>query len=166
MEVTFILEILGRPPEHITEALQTLITRIGSEKGVRIINKHINEPLQVKDSQDLFTSFAELELEVDSLYILFGLIFAYMPAHVEVTKPEKLALSNYDLNDVMNKLAQRLHDYDAITKNAIIQKESVLRKLYEVAPHLFKKTPEPEKPENKSKSKSESKKQKKKKTKT
>ncbi len=137
--MTIVLEILGRPKEHILEALNTLIERIGSEKGVKILNKRINEPIEVKDSKDLFTTFAELDLEVDSLVQYFGILFAYMPAHIEIIKPEKLSLSNFDLNEIGNRLAQRLHDYDAITKNSMLERDAIMRKLYEVAPHLFPK---------------------------
>ena len=101
--------------------------------------------LAIMNDQEIrhgFTSFAELELEFESLNLLFGSIFAYMPANVEIIKPEKLTLTNTDLSDLTGKLTGRLHDYDAITKKAMTEREMLVHKLKEVAPHLFKQ-PEP-----------------------
>ena len=139
--------------------MNTVLGRIAAEKGVKILDKKINEPVPVKDSEDLFTTFAELTLEIDSLMQYFGILFAYMPSHIEITKPEKIILSNFDLNEAGNRLAQRLHDYDSITKNALMQKDALMKKLYEVAPHLFKneednkQTPKKEEKKRKKKSK-------------
>jgi hypothetical protein len=142
LQVQFVFEILGRPPEYLKEALNTLIVKLGSEKGVKIMNKTFHEPVQVKDANDLYTTFAEVELELDSLAMFFGILFAYMPAHVEIFSPEKLTLSNSELNEMGNKILMRLHDYDAITKKALADKDLFMKKLYEVAPHLFEKAQE------------------------
>ena len=148
-QVNIVLEILGRPPEHVKEALNALITRLGTEKGVRIIDKEIHEPIPAQNSKNLFTTFAEITLEIDSLYSYLGVLFAYMPSHIEIISPEKITLSNIDLNDLGNKLIQRLHDYDAITKKALYDIQILTKKLQEVAPHLFKQAPQQE--ENKGK---------------
>ena len=133
-----VLEILGRPKEHVSEALNLLINKLGAEKGVKILEKTNHEPIPVESSKDLFTSFTELALELESLNDYFGVLFAYMPAHIEIIHPEKIAMGNIDLNELGNRLIQRLHDYDAITKKALVEKEIITKKLYEVAPHLFK----------------------------
>jgi hypothetical protein len=148
LQISIVLEIMGRPANHLKEALTTLVDRLGSEKGVRIISREHHEPLPMKDTKDLFTSFAEISLEADSIIDYIGILFAYLPSHIEITHPEKIPLSNIDLNDIGNKLAQRLHDYDAITKKALYEKDFLTKKLQEVAPHLF---PDKSKEEVKSK---------------
>lgn len=137
--VNIVIEILGRPKEHIKEALQSLVLRLGEEKGIKILDKTIHEPIPVKDTKDLFTTFAEVSLSLDSITNYFGVLFGYMPSHIELVNPEKLSLTNFDLNELGNKLVQRLHDYDAITKNVLVEKDMLLKKLQEVAPHLFQK---------------------------
>lgn len=144
VQVTMILEILGRPKENVLKALQTLIERIASEKGAVIIEQTIHEPLPVKDSKDLFTSFSELTLELDSLSLFFGVMFAYMPANIELITPEKFTLTNSELSQLGNKLLQRLHDYDAIAKKMIYERDIFANKLKEVAPNLFPKTQQPQ----------------------
>lgn len=137
LQTNIILEILGRPPEHIKEALNTLTAKLGSENGIKIIEKTIHEPIPVKDSKDLFTTFADITLELESLINYFSIIFSYMPSHIELINPEKIILTNIDFNDLGNKLIQRMHDYDAITKKALNDNKILMEKLQEVAPHLF-----------------------------
>ena len=138
IQASFILEVLGRPKEHITQALNELAKRIESEKGVKIIEKTFHEPISVQDSWDLFTTFGEFLVEFDSLDNYFGIIFAYMPANIEIIRPEKINLSNQDINGLAYRIIHRLHDYDAITKKALAENEILTKKLHEVAPHLFK----------------------------
>ena len=122
INATLLLEILGRPKEHVKEALTTLVLKLGAEQGVKITNKILHEPQPVKDSQTLFTSFAEIDLELDSLQRYVMVIFTYMPSHIEIISPEKIAISNAELNEVGNAITQRLHHYDAVTKNTIVER--------------------------------------------
>jgi len=137
IQVFLVLEILGRPKEHVKEALNTIVMRMGSEKGVKIINKTYHDPVLVEGSKELFTTFAEVGLELDSLATYLGIVFAYMPSNIEVVKPEQLILTKSDLNSLANTLTQRLHNYDAVTKQALAERDNVIKKLYEIAPQLF-----------------------------
>jgi len=129
MQSNIILEILGRPKEHVIEALNILVSKIGTEQGVKIIDKTLHDPIPVQDSKDLFTTFAEILVELDSLENYFGIMFAYMPSNMEIIKPEKISLSNQDLSQLGYKIIHRLHDYDAITKKALIENEILIKKL-------------------------------------
>lgn len=152
INATILLEILGRPVEHVKEALTTLVLKIGSENGVKIINKTLHDPKPVQDSKTLFTSFAEIDLELDSLDRYVMVLFTYMPSHTEIVHPEKILISNAELNEIGNTIVQRLHLYDAVTKNTIVEKTALIQKLKEVAPQLFsKKEPPPINPAPKKK---------------
>ncbi len=156
LNVILIIEILGRPADHVKEALNTLVVKLGSEKGVTIINKTYHDPTPVKDSQNLFTAFAELELELDSIENYLGIIFAYMPSHIEIIHPEKFQFTNTELNDLGNKLIERLHNYDAVVKNVLAEREELLTKLKEVAPQFFMQQPQQKKEEELKKDKKKS----------
>lgn len=146
-----IFEILGRPKETVSEALETVITKLGSEKGVKINHKTLHEPITVKDSKDVFTAFAEVEVEMDSMANYFGIIFAYMPSSVEIIEPEKLNISNADLNDLAHVLIQRLHNYDAVVKHVQLERIRLLEKIKEISPQTYEKLTVPIKEENKKK---------------
>ena len=135
--VNIVIEILGRPAEHVKEALNTMIVKLKTEKGTRVIETKNHEPVPVEKSNGLFTSFSEISLEFDSLSHFLGVIFAYMPAHIEMISPERVTLTNTDMNEVVNRIVLRLHDYDAITKKAMYEQQILIKKLQEVAPHLF-----------------------------
>ncbi len=139
IQAVLVLEILGRPKENVKESLGLLINKLGAETGVKIIEENQHEPVEVKDANNLFTSFAEVTVELDSIENYFGIMFAYMPAHIEIISPEKITFENSRINEIGNRLVQRLHNYDGIAKKMIAEKDILLKKLYEIAPHLFKK---------------------------
>jgi hypothetical protein len=141
IEAHLILEILGRPAQHIKDALNELLKKLGSEKGIKIISKDVHEPNPVKDS-DLFTSFADVTVELDSIQQYFGIMFSYMPAHIEIVYPENFNLANFQFNELGNRILSRLHEYDAIVKKVIFERNILVEKLKQAAPHLFEKVQE------------------------
>ena len=73
----------------------------------------------------------------------FGILFAYMPSNIELVSPEQINLRNDEFNILANKLAARLHDYDAIAKRMIAERNILVNKLQEVAPLELKKLMQP-----------------------
>ncbi len=124
-----ILEVLGRPPEHLTETLKKLAKEIDEEKGVDVKEKKINEPILMKDQKEFYTSFMEIEVEVEEILILAILMFKYMPAHIEIITPELIILSNNGWNDVLNELTRRLHGYDEMARVLQAEKNILEKKL-------------------------------------
>ncbi len=118
---TIILEILGRPPEHLKKTLKDLIEKMGKEKGVNILNKKINEPVELEKKKGFYTSFAEIELETDTLMILNSIVFRYTPAHVEIMEPENITMKNEEVGELLSETIRRLHKYDEVAR--ILQNE-------------------------------------------
>ena len=69
----------------------------------------------------------EAEYELASILRVFGIIFAYFPAHVEILSPRDLKLGNEELNDISNNLIARLHNYDAIVKKLMFEKDQLAK---------------------------------------
>lgn len=132
IEAIFILEIIGRPAEHLTETLKNIIEKMKKEKGVTVKDSKINEPVPLKDKGDFFTNFAEIELEMEDPLRLLLMIFAYMPAHVEITRPESIKFTNDGLGGILNELTRRLHGYDEIARVLQIEKNILEKKLKSV----------------------------------
>lgn len=141
IQANIVIEMMGKPADHVKASLNALVTQLGGEKGVKIKEKSLHDPLPVEKTNDLFTAFAEVMLEVESWENYFGIVFAYMPSHSEIIHPEKVVLSNHELNDIGNKIVSRLHEYDAVTKRVLMDQERLLQQLRKYAPHLFKKKP-------------------------
>lgn len=126
-----IIEIIGRPPEHLIESLNKIIENIDKEKGVEVIEKKVGEPTLMKDQKDFYMSFAEIEMEVDEILSLAMLMFKYMPAHIEIISPELLVLSNNGWNDILNELTRILHGYDEVARVIQMEKTILEKKLRE-----------------------------------
>ncbi len=124
------LEILGRPAEHVKKILSEIVDKLGKEKDVEIKKKQIADPKQVKEQENLFTSFAEIELET-FLEKLMAICFAYMPSHVEITSPEDLKIKNNDINMFLNELVSRLHQYDELAKALMIERNIIAKQIKE-----------------------------------
>ena len=126
-----IFDIVGRPKEHLTQTLNKLIQELDSEKGVSVKSKDIKEPTTMKENEEFFTTFAEVEVEVDSVSSIAILLFKYMPANLEIISPEVIAMSNSGWNDVLNELARRLHGYDEIARMMQAERAFFLEKIKE-----------------------------------
>ena len=102
------LEVMGRPPEHLKETLKELITKIGAEKGVEVKSSDIHKPKELEEDKGFYTTFADVEVEVDSLREIMAITFRYMPSHLEVIYPEKLDVDNHYFNEVFNEITRSL----------------------------------------------------------
>ncbi len=126
-----ILEVIGRPKENLVPALEEHIKKMSEEQGVTIVRKTINEPVAVKDRDDFFTTFAEVEVEVTDVSFIVLLMFKYMPAHIEIIYPEELTLTNNFLSETLSELIRRLHGYDEVMRVLQVEKNILEKKLRE-----------------------------------
>lgn len=129
LTVRFIVEILGKPAEHVKETMRSLITKLGEEKGVSLVHHTIHEPRPVEGSKELFTTFAELEARFDSIHAFLGIIFAYMPSNIEVISPSSLKMTNEEITTLGNLLIGRLHLYESVTKKLVGDRDILINKL-------------------------------------
>lgn len=124
-----IIEVMGRPKEHLVETLEKMSADVGNEKNITLVDKKIAEPTLVKDQKDLYSSFAEVEVETTSAMDLFVLMFKYSPAHVEIIEPENVVLSNHNLTEALNEVTRRLHKYDEIARVIQMEKQILENKI-------------------------------------
>ena len=151
---SFIIEILGRPKEHLEKSLKELIEKLGNEKGVNIIESKVHEPKlleqketdnqetkKIKDTlektgmiltNEIYTAFAEVDAELEDLNSLLVVAFNYMPSNIEITHPEKFLLKNSDIGSILTNTILRLHRYDELVKNISVDKSIFEEKLKEI----------------------------------
>lgn len=127
-----ILDVIGRPAQHLIEALEKLAEEMKKEKGIKIISNNIKEPVVMKENKEFYTTFAEIEIETEDILYLAILMFKYMPAHIEVISPENISLSNNGWSDILSELARRLHAYDEVARIMQIEYQSLLQKAQEL----------------------------------
>jgi hypothetical protein len=152
IKAKLIIEIMGRPPEHVKEALNTLVVRLGSEKGVSVIDKKYHEPKPIEESKDLFIAFADVDAEFENIESFFNILMGYMPAHAEIYEPEKFKLDASNINELGNFILGKLHRYDSIAKRALMERNMIAEQLNK----LKEGTSENETPKKSAKKKSSS----------
>jgi len=141
IKATIILEMIGRPKEHLAEVMAKIIEEIGKEKGVKVTGKKDNEPknlenkdkegkvIEVSEEQMLYTTFSEVDLEMDDIFSLIKISFVYMPANIEIVSPHDFKFSNLDFGSLMNGVIAKLHNYDSVAKAAMMENQILARKL-------------------------------------
>lgn len=112
IKIRIIIEVLGTPKEHLEKTMILLSESI--EKKYEVLIKNIHEP--VKHSEKFFSSFIELELIVENMSEIIGLVIDYQPSSIEVVEPETITDSAQNLTFVINDLISKIHKFDMQTK--------------------------------------------------
>jgi len=142
IRVLLIYEILGKPPEHIKAALEKFIEDFSDKKGIQLLSSSVHEPKPLEREKEkeniegLFTTFAEVELSVDNLNILFSIVLNTLPANVEILEPASLRINNFDLSGVLSELTIKLHKYDEVAKVITMERNNLLTKLNQIEAKL------------------------------
>lgn len=108
-----IIEVLGKPKEHVENAIKDYIEHIKEDSELVILNEDYSE---IKEQGKLWSKFVELELVIKGTKKLIAFCFEYMPSSLEILKPENLILTNAELANFLNDLQARLHSVDMVVK--------------------------------------------------
>ena len=119
-----ILQIVGKPKEHITEALDFIIQNVRDDAKYTILRKDIQP---IEEREGLFTIFAELEISSKSFEDVVWFCFDYMPASVEILEPRELQYKADRFTSFLNELQARIHTIDLALK-ASTQKNNILHR--------------------------------------
>ena len=148
-----IVEMAGRPATHLTESLEKHVGILNKIKDIEVHSINVSEPRLFERSEDdkkvakedeMFTAFAECDIECTGFDRLTHTMFDFMPSSVEVIEPGKLSLESSELTELLNNISGRLHRYDEIAKAlsekykqveayAVKMKEEVRKKDEEIA---------------------------------
>jgi len=154
IKALIIVEMIGRPKEHLEETLKEYIKKISSEKGITLANEKIHEPKKIEDKKnekeaaeektetkaeaELFSTFAEIEIESKDIATLMKIIFIYLPSHIEITSPENLELKNLDFNDLFNEVIRKMHGYDSIAKSMVMENKLIRKQFQQIIDNIKK----------------------------
>ena len=109
-----IIEILGKPKEHVEKTLNMYIDKIKNDSDLIVLNSEFSEAAE-KDK--LWAIFVELDMVIKGIPKLISFCFDYMPSSIEITKPEEFVMKKSTIEDLINDLQARLHGVDMIVKN-------------------------------------------------
>ncbi len=116
-----IVEMAGRPAEHLTTAIEKHIGVLNGVKDITVHSIKVSEPREidtkeVDSGEKMWTVFAEADFECDSFGRLSETMFDFMPSSIEVIEPSKLTLDMTETTDLLNNISGRMHRYDEIAK--------------------------------------------------
>ncbi|MDD5133406.1 MAG: hypothetical protein PHD81_01185 [Candidatus Nanoarchaeia archaeon] len=124
LKIKAIIEIAGFPEEHIKKVMNEVMENLEKEKGIQVITKDVAEVKKVQET--LWSTFADLELQLDDMEVLTNFCFNYMPSSVEIIEPLKLDGEIKPIENMINDLLARLHNFTMYLKN--LQAENILLK--------------------------------------
>jgi len=118
--------MMGAPKEYIEKTLTDYLEKLKKE-GVKIKQEVVEKATK---QGELFSTFAELDIEFDKIEDLFGFCFDSMPSSVEILEPEELLITASDFSDYLNDLQAKLHEVDMVVKttraqNAVLDKNAM-----------------------------------------
>ena len=121
-----IIEMLGAPQVHIEKALKDYVEEIGKSKDW-VVKKQEIAPAEAQ--KELFSVFAELEIDFKDPHTLMNFCFDSMPSSVDILEPDKINIDAGPFADMLNDLQARLHNNDMViktlrAKNQILDKNA------------------------------------------
>ena len=120
-----VIEILGMPKEHVEEAIKKVIENLKKEEGVKLLKEVTYKAEKIKE---MWSTFSELDIEVEDVTKLVGICFDYMPSSVEIIEPLKMNIETTTISDLLNDLLARLHKTDMLLRNAIAENQLLKQK--------------------------------------
>lgn len=119
------MEVLGKPKEHVEEALKEYIQKLKADKHYKVLIEEYAET-QKKDNQELWSTFVELEISTESIQDIIGFCFDYMPALIEIIEPEELTLTDMDISNFLSDLQGKLHQVDMVAKQTKMENDHLM----------------------------------------
>jgi len=101
-----IIEIVGKPKEHVDKALRVVIDNIKEQKSIEIIEKKL---FNAEKQGEMFSAFSELGILFKNMQALIGFCFDFMPSSIEILDPEKLSFNSNNFAGLTNDLLAKLH---------------------------------------------------------
>ncbi|MBI2134937.1 hypothetical protein HYU09_03025 [Candidatus Woesearchaeota archaeon] len=129
-----IIEVLGKPKEHVEKALKMYVDRIRQDSDLIILKEEFAD---AKEKSGLWATFAELEMVVKGIRKLIAFCFDYMPSSIQILKPENYSLDRSMIEDFVNDLQARLHDVDMIVKKQNNENEFLKKNMQTTVKNLI-----------------------------
>jgi hypothetical protein len=109
IDVRFILESQGRPKEVVTKSLETLVDALKKAKNVDVYETKYSD-VEAKE-HGLFSGLVDVGLKCDSFETLTVLTLKLGPSAVIVLGPDKIEVTNRDIQNLLNDIATLLHEF-------------------------------------------------------
>ena len=121
-----IIEIIGKPKEHIEKALKIVVDKIKEQKDIKVVEEKL---FDAEKQEEMFSTFAELGVLFMDIETLVGFCFDFMPSSVEILDPEKLNFNSNEFAGLINDLLAKLHQMTLKVVQNDIEKKSLKKNM-------------------------------------
>ncbi len=118
-----VIEVLGQPKEHVEEALKGYLANLKENEDYELLSEDFAE---IKQQEDLWATFAEVEIATEKLGNIVNFCFDYMPSLLEVLEPSQIIYTNEELSPLLNDLMAKLHSVDMVAKQFRLENQHLL----------------------------------------
>lgn len=118
------MEVMGFPEEHVKEVMKKVIEKIKAEQSVVKVQE-----FDVKQIKEFWSTYAEFELNFNSMGDVMQFCFVNTPSSVEIIYPEHFEVDGMEFNALMNDVLSKIHENDMMIKNAVVQIRALRMKL-------------------------------------
>ena len=118
IEAHTILELVGKPEEHIQKMLDMLLVQIDDSEGIQITAKDVEPPEETEDG--LYGTFAELTVTFESVKDVTHFALNYSPASLEILEPDTVTLDGETFNSIYGDILAKIH----MTNTEIVELQS------------------------------------------
>lgn len=125
LRVRIMFEMLGKPKEHVQETLKKYIENLKTDTTMHILKEFYGEPREQQD--DLFSTFADVEMLIADMQKLTWLSLNFMPANIEILEPEEKKFTNREMGLWVNDVLSKLHEISLMTKS-LVSKDKYMAK--------------------------------------
>ena len=121
-----IIEMLGKPKEHIEKTLRDFVERIREDSEYILAKENYAESVP---RENLWSTYAELEVVTKDISRIMAFCFEYMPSSVEILMPQNFTIENHVVTGMLNDLQGRLHNVDMIIKRLRAENDLLKRNM-------------------------------------
>ena len=115
--VRSILEVVGYPEAHVNEVRDKVLEKLRAEEGISLLSEHVDPAAKLEGESELFGSFVDVELKIDSLVRMYHFCMDYLPSSIEIVDQKGIFFDLPEFITSLNDLLQRLHQLNVVISN-------------------------------------------------
>lgn len=123
-----LIEVLGKPKEHVEEALKGYVQKLKEDDRYKVLSEEF-AALEKNEKEELWATFAELEIKTESIDHIIDFCFDYMPSLIEILEPSELTLADTQIATFLNDLQAKLHQVDMVAKQVKMENDLAKKNL-------------------------------------
>lgn len=121
-----VFEVIGNPKDYVKRALEGHISKLKADDSIDILSEAIENP---EKQDNLWSSFAEVEVLVKGLEKLTWICFQFMPASIEIMAPETLVFKGRDITNWLNDLLSKNHEVGLLSQQVGQENKLMLKNI-------------------------------------